>query len=105
MLSTKLEETAHALGNDLKSFIRAELDRRFEAVERRFEAIDRRFDEVERRFEATDQRIDSVANELRLEFRADLQSGLRDQLMKFIVIMAAMISVAVAVIKLFPNAG
>jgi hypothetical protein len=36
------------------------VDRRFDAVDHRFELIDRRFDSVDERFEAIDRRFDSV---------------------------------------------
>ena len=35
--------------------------------------------------------------------RAELHSSLRDQLLKFVTILVAVVSLAVAVIKLFPD--
>ena len=78
LLAAKLEETAQAQSEDLKSFIRTELGNMEARMEARFDA-----------------RIESV--------RAEMHSLARDQLLKFITVMALMFSVAVAVIKLFPN--
>ena len=53
-----------------------------------------------------DQKIDSRFAEFRLEIekvRSELQAGLHDQMVKFATILVAVVSIAVAIIKLFPN--
>ncbi len=78
MLSQKFEETPQAQNQDLKTFFVSEMDRRFEMFESRMNV---RFEEI----------------------RTELHSSLRDQTFKYVTIMMAMITLAVAVIKLFPN--
>lgn len=48
--------------------------------------------------------LDRKLNELRLELRAELHSALRDQTFKLMAILIAAISLAVAILKIFPNA-
>ena len=74
LLAAKLEETAQAQSEDLKSFIRAELGNLEIRLETKIESL-----------------------------RAEMHSLARDQLLKFVTVTALMMSVAVAVIKLFPN--
>ncbi len=85
MLSQKFEETAQAQSQDLKEFIREE----FKTFEHRMEA---RFNSIEGKITTGDESL-----------RAELHASLRDQTFKFVTIMMAMITLAVAVIKLFPN--
>ena len=85
MLSQKFEETAQAQSQDLKEFIREE----FKTFEHRMEA---RFTSMEGKIAVGDQSL-----------RAELHASLRDQTFKFVTIIMAMITLAVAVIKLFPN--
>lgn len=73
-----MEEAVQAQNQDLKTFFISELDRRFMLFESRINV-----------------RIE--------ELRTELHSSLRDQTFKFITVMVAMTSLAVAVIKLFPN--
>lgn len=75
LLSVKLEETAQAQSEDLKQFIRSQFSLQGARIDARLEGL-----------------------------RADFQTSLRDQLLKFITIMVGLISLAVVVIKLFPNA-
>ena len=42
------------------SALKAEMNARFDAVDRRFEAVDRRFEAVDKRFEAVDKRFEAV---------------------------------------------
>jgi hypothetical protein len=72
--------------DDLISVIRemrADMNRRFDAVDRRFEAVDRRF-------EAVDARFDSIHREMHLNFRWIV--GI--QLTTMAAIVAALIQVA-----------
>ncbi len=85
MLSQKFEETAQAQSQDLKEFIREE----FKTFGHRMEA---RFNSIEGKITTGDESL-----------RAELHASLRDQTFKFVTIMMAMITLAVAVIKLFPN--
>lgn len=87
LLAETFEQTAHAQSEDLKSFIRAELG----AMEGRLEA---KLDNLEAR---TDTKIEGL--------RADMQSALRDQLLKIVISTIAIVSLAVTILKLFPNAG
>ncbi len=64
--------------------------------------------EISKAFSSIRSEIAAVRNELRVdiaESRADFQSGLRDQLMKILGIVVAVVSLAVVIIKIFPNAG
>ena len=90
VLAEKFEETAAAVSEDLKSFISRELDRKL--TELRGELIGKL---NEQRGELTGK-----LNELRVEFH----SSLRDQTFKLMAILIAALSLAVAIIKLFPNA-
>lgn len=61
--------------------------------------VGNRLEALEGRFEALESRVDSKIEGL----RAELHSSLRDQLLKFVTILVAVVSLAVAVIKLFPD--
>ncbi len=69
---------------------------RFEALEGRCDAFESRMDS---KMGALESRMDSKIEGL----RAELHSSLRDQLLKFVTILVAVVSLAVAVIKLFPD--
>ena len=134
LLVNKLEETAHAQVQDLKEFIRsefgqqrAEFERRMEAQEERttarFEALEARMEAQEERWNArleafeerTIARIDVWEGRMNVKFenvntriesvRAELYSSQRKQMASFATILVISISLAVAVIKLFPNLG
>ena len=75
VLAEKFEETATAVSEDLKSFISRELK------ELRLE-MDRKLSDI----------------------RVELHSSMRDQTFKLMAILIAALSLAVAIIKLFPNA-
>ena len=80
-ISEIVEEAIHAGRQDLKDFIRSELK------------------ELRNDFDFKHQELRTeIAN-----LRADFHSALRDQLLKFVAIMAMMFSIAVAIIKLFPD--
>jgi archaellum component FlaC len=58
--------------NDLIAMVadlRADMNRRFDAVDRKFEAIDRKFEAIDRKFEAVDGKIESVRSDAHREFR------------------------------------
>ena len=99
VLAGKFEETAQAQSQDLKEFIRGELtafEARLEArLDARFEGVNTKFEGVNTKFEGLNARIEAV--------RAELYSAQRDQLLKFVTILMALLSIAVAVIKLFPD--
>ena len=83
LLADTFEETAHAQSEDLKQFIRQELGN----------------------FET---RIDAKLESIRAEFHqglGEMNKTLRDQLLKFVFITVAIVSVAMTIIKLFPIAG
>ena len=94
LLSAKYEETAQALGQDLKEFIREQNSTLRTEIRADSQALRAEFDTFQ-------MEMRSEHNAL----RAELHSAMRDQLMKFIAVMAMIISLAVAIIKLFPNAG
>ena len=95
LLAGKFEETAQAQSQDLKEFIRGEFTALEARLNTRFEAINTKFEGVNTKFEGVYTRIEAV--------RAELYSAQRDQLLKFVTILVALLSVAVAVIKLFPD--
>lgn len=76
LLAHKLEDAANLQSQDLKAFIRAENA----AMEERWTA-----------------RLEGA--------RADLEASMRQQMLRFVTIVAALLTVAVAVIKLFPDAA
>ncbi len=88
VLAGTFEESAQAQSQDLKEFIRGE----FTALEAR---LNTRFEGINTKFEGVYTRIEAV--------RAELYSAQRDQLLKFVTILVALLSIAVAVIKLFPD--
>ncbi len=101
MLASKLEETAQAQSEDLKQFIRQELGVFRAEMNAQFEGIraemDVKFEGVKTEFQTVRAEIQSV--------RAEIHDVARDQLMKFVTIIVAVVSIAVAIIKLFPNLG
>ena len=119
MLASKLEETAQAQSEDLKQFIRQELGVFRAEMNAQFEGIraemDTKFDgmraEMDVKFEGVKTEFQSVRAEfqtVRAEIqsvRAEIHDVARDQLMKFVTIIVAVVSIAVAIIKLFPNLG
>ena len=84
-ISEILEDAIQAGQQDLKEFIRAEL----QGVK------------IELQSELND--VKGKLNVVKNELRAEFHMGMRDQLLKFVAIMAMMISLAVAIIKLFPG--
>ncbi len=86
VLAEKFGETAHAIAEDLKTFISAELDRKLGTLRGKMPAMEARLD-------------------LKIaDLRTELHSSLRDQTVKLMAILIAAISLAVAIIKVFPNA-
>jgi hypothetical protein len=84
VLAAKLEDTVHRQSEDLKVFIRQEL--------------------ILFRAELRGELREGLAT-IRVEMgslRADFHSALRDQLVKIVAIVAALITAAVAIIKLVP---
>ncbi|MEE8554583.1 MAG: hypothetical protein V3T00_01890 [bacterium] len=96
-------EQAETLTEIIEGAQRQGFERFSEVLERSFSAfrneMNQRFGQLDSAFVQLDSKLDTV----RAELRAELHSGLRDQMLKFIGIMAMMISLAVAIIKLFPN--
>ena len=91
LLAEKLETTAQSTSQDLKSFITAELDRRFETVDRQFESIDKKFEKF--------------AAEINAQFskqEARFERSMRIQLATILSAFVAVTGLAVAVIKLLP---
>ncbi len=98
--AAKFEETAHAQSEDLKSFFRSELGNLENRLEAKFDA------KIEWLRVDLKQEIQQVRADLKQEIggvRVEMHSLARDQLLKIVTVMALMISVAVAIIKLFPN--
>jgi hypothetical protein len=89
LLTNKFEEVSQAVAQDLKAFIWAENEKlRSEIQSIRLE-------------------MDARMEALRADFqtlRADTQSALRDQTLKIVTLFAGLLALAVAIIKLFPNA-
>ncbi len=75
------------------------LERGLARVSNEIALLASRFEALEGRFDALESRMDSKIEGL----RAELHSSLRDQLLKFVTILVAVVSLAVAVIKLFPD--
>jgi hypothetical protein len=82
LMTMKYEEAAQAVSQDLKDFIRAENEKLRLEMDVKFEALRADFQSL----------------------RADTQAALRDQTLKIITLFAGMLALAVAIIKLFPNA-
>ena len=123
-ISEILEDAIQAGQQDLKEFIRAELQGVFgkmNSIESKLDSVKSelraelnsvksKLDSVESGLKAelnsVNSELNSVKSELnsvKNELRAEFHMSLRDQLLKFVAIMAMMISLAVAVIKLFPG--
>ena len=83
-----LEKGLTGIRNEIAA-LESRLDTRFVALEGRLETLK----------ETLNGRIDSVRGDL----RAELHASLRDQMLKFVAILVAALSLAVAIIKLFPN--
>ena len=86
-----LEEAIQANNQDLKAFFREELERQIGGLRAELKAD-----------------IASVRAELKADLAqtlADLQREMRQQLLWFFTMAAGIATIAVAVIKLFPNAG
>ena len=92
-ISEIVEEAVHAGQQDLKDFIRGEISGLRSEISAEFQAV---------RGEMATLRAELKAD--MSELRAEFHSALRDQLLKFITIMATMITLAVVIIKIFPNA-
>jgi len=132
ILASKFEETAQAISQDFKAALRAEMsalrqelleairatearidakfealeariDAKFEALEARidakFEGVDAKFDGVDAKFEGMESKFDLKIERLRVE----LHSSLSRQTLAFAGILIAAVTLAVAVIKSFPN--
>jgi uncharacterized protein YPO0396 len=102
-LAEILEEAIQANNQDLKEFIRGENERLRAEIRAEFAAVRAEFkaDMAELRGE-----IAGVRSELKADLaglRAEMHSALREQLMRFITIVFGLVTLAVAIIKLFPN--
>jgi len=58
---TRLEEGQKSILREMDKRFEA-IDRRFETIDKRFEAIDRRFETIDKRFEAIDRRFNQLNN-------------------------------------------
>jgi chromosome segregation ATPase len=117
LLAAKFEETAQLITQDLKTALHAEisglrvemleafklleakLDARFEAIDSKFEAIDSKFEAIDSKFASMEAKFDAKIEKLRVE----LHSELRKQTLTFVSVLIAALTLAVAVIKVFPN--
>ena len=84
--------------NDLIAMVgelRADMNRRFDAVDRKFEAVDRNFEAVDRRFEAVDRRFDEVYGKIdgvRGDAHREFRWVVGIQLTTMAAVMAALVS-------------
>jgi len=104
LLAEKFEETAKAVSEDLKSFIRAEFERNRVGLDHKLGEFDHKLGELR---SDVNHKIDELRAEFNHKFdelRVELHSSLRDQTFKVMAILIAALSLAVAIIKLFPNA-
>ena len=61
--------------------MQAQMDRRFEAVDNRFEAIDNRFEAIDNRLDAMDKRFDAIDNRLdAMDMRFDAMDNRLDEM-------------------------
>ena len=107
-ISTIVEEAVQAGQNDLKSFFRDELAGLENRLGARIEAVrtELKRDIGELRTE-TKQEISEARAESReysLKLQVEMHSLARDQLLKIFAVMAMLLGIATAIIKLFPNA-
>ena len=93
VLAAKLEITAQATQQGLKDFIRQEFAQFRQEVKAELAQVRA---EMNNRFAQTDVKF--------AEMRTELHSSLRDQTLKLLAVLIAAISLAVAIIKIFPNA-
>jgi hypothetical protein len=116
VLAAKLEDTAHRQSEDLKAFLRQEFalfraEMREEFTKIRGEMSSLRA-EVKEEIASVRVEMGALRAEMREQIafvradmggmRADFHSALRDQLVKIVAIVAALIAAAVAIIKLVP---
>jgi len=100
VLTEKFEATAQATAQDLKSFIVTELDKRFGELDKH---MDKRFAEVDKRFAEVDKRFAEVNGRFS-EQEAKFEHALRVHLTTILTALVGLLGLAVAIIKLFPNA-
>jgi hypothetical protein len=93
VLAAKLEAASQATSQDLKGFMVAELDKRFGEVDKRFGEVDKRFGELESRMDVGFAQLE-----------ARFERALRLQLAAILTAIVGVTGLAVAIIKLFPNA-
>jgi hypothetical protein len=104
VLAAKLEATAQATQQDLKEFIHRELtglearlDARFAGLEGRIQVHSAEVHaELRARFAESDAKL--------AELRTEVHATQKDLAYKLIATLVAVVSLAVAIIKLFPNA-
>jgi hypothetical protein len=126
VLAAKLEAASQAASQDLKGFLVAELDKRFGELDKRFADVDKRFVDLESRmnvrFEASEGRtnvgfaemearmnVGFAQMEARMnvgfaQLEARFEKSLRLQLAAILTAIVGVTGLAVAIIKLFPNA-
>jgi len=103
VLAAKLEATAQATQQDLKDFIRQELGTRFAEADAKFaqfrQEVKAEFAQVRQEMKTAFAQTDVKLAELRTEMHASQ----KDLAFKLIATLVAAISLAVAIIKLFPG--
>jgi hypothetical protein len=104
LLAAKFEGAAQATSEDLKAF----MDRRFSEIDARFEQFEARIEaRIEARFERFEGHMETrfAQMEARMaEMNAHFEHSLRVQLATILSAFVGVITLAVAIIKLFPNA-
>ena len=115
VLAEKLEAAAQATQQDLKDFIRQELNTRFAESDNKFAQFRQ---EVKAEFAQFRQEVKAEFAQVRLEMntrfggtelkiaelRTEMHATQKDLAFKLIATIVAVVSLAVAIIKLFPNA-
>jgi len=97
VLAAKLEAASQATSQDLKGFMVAELDKRFGEVDKRFVDLESRMNV---RFAALEGSMSVGFAQLEARF----ERALRLQLAAILTAIVGVTGLAVAIIKLFPNA-
>ena len=106
VLAEKLEAAAQATQQDLKEFIRQEFAQFRQELKAEFaqfrQEINTRFAEINTRFADVNTRFAQMDVKF-AELRTEMHATQKDLAFKLIATMVAVTSLAVAIIKLFPN--
>jgi len=104
VLAAKLEAAAQATQQDLKGFIRQEFAQFRQETVTRFAEADAKFAQFRQEVKAEFAQVRMEMDVKFAELRTEMHATQKDLAFKLIATIVAVVSLAVAIIKLFPNA-